>query len=207
MKNIIFDVDGTLWNTTEVVAKAWNRAISEIGGTAAVVSAEVLKKEFGKPMDAIADSLFYDASEEKKREILQKCCDYEHDDLMENTEDLLYPDVLETLQKLSEKYNLFIISNCQSGYIELFMEKAGIAKYIIDFECFGNTGKSKGENIKRVIERNNLDDVVYVGDTQGDYEATVFAGVPFIYARYGFGKVEKYFAAIDGIKEMLELCR
>jgi len=53
MRNIIFDVDGTLWDTTEVVAKAWNKAISEVGGTAAVVSATVLKKEFGKTMKVI----------------------------------------------------------------------------------------------------------------------------------------------------------
>jgi len=207
MKNIIFDVDGTLWDTTEVVAKAWNRAISKVGGTAAVITAPVLKKEFGKTMDVIADNLFRDASREKRELILQECCSCEHDALSENTEDLLFTDVRETLVKLSEKCKLFIVSNCQSGYIELFMEKAGIEKYITDYECFGNTGKGKGENIKLVMERNHLDDVVYVGDTQGDYEATVFAGIPFVFARYGFGEVQSYYRAIDSIKELLELCR
>lgn len=205
MKNIIFDVDGTLWNTTEVVAKSWNKAISEVGGTAAVITSSVLQKEFGKTMDVIADNLFYDASKEKRALILKQCCKYEHDDLIENTDDLLYPGVKETIKKLSEKCNLFIVSNCQSGYIELFMEKAGIEKYIRDHECFGNTGKNKGENIKHLIERNNLDDVVYVGDTQGDYEATVFAGIPFVFAKYGFGSVENYYMAISEIKELLNL--
>lgn len=205
MKNIIFDVDGTLWDTTEVVAKAWSRAVSEIGETATVISAKVLKKEFGKTMDVIAKDLFYDASEETRKQILQKCCEYEHVYLIECTEDLLYPGVKETIEKLSEKCNLFIVSNCQCGYIELFMEKAGIEKYIVDFECFGNTGKSKGENIKLIMKRNNLDDVVYVGDIQGDYEATVEAGIPFVYARYGFGNVESFYMAINNIKELLDL--
>lgn len=43
IESIIVDVDGTLWDTTEVVAQAWNKAISEVGGTTKVVSAAVVK--------------------------------------------------------------------------------------------------------------------------------------------------------------------
>jgi phosphoglycolate phosphatase len=205
MQNIIFDVDGTLWDSTEVVAKAWNRAILEVGGIDAIITSSVLKKEFGKTMEEIADDLFPDANEERRELILKQCCKYEHIALVENTDNLLFSDVKETIIKLSEKCRLFIVSNCQSGYIELFMKKAGIEEYITDYECFGDTGKGKGENIKFVIERNNLDDVVYVGDTQGDYEATVFAGIPFVFAKYGFGAVEDCYLAISGIKELLNL--
>lgn len=206
MKNIILDVDGTLWDTTKVIAEGWNRAISEVGGTSVIVTPSILKREFGKPMDEIANSLFHDASEEKRALLLEQCCKYEHDVLKENTDDLLFPGVRETIRKLSEKCSLFIVSNCQSGYIELFMEKAGVEKYITDYECFGDTGRSKGENIKLVMERNNLDEAVYVGDTQGDYEATVFAETPFIFAKYGFGSVENCYLTISEIKELLNLC-
>jgi phosphoglycolate phosphatase len=205
MQSIIFDVDGTLWDSTGVVAKAWNRAVSEVGVTAANITSDVLKKEFGKTMDVIANNLFYNSNERERELLLQLCCKYEHDVLIENKENLLFPNVKETLEKLSEKYSLFIVSNCQSGYIELFMEKAGIEKYIKDYECFGDTGRSKGENIKLLMERNNIKDAVYVGDTQGDYEATVFAGIPFIFAKYGFGNPEDYYLAISDIKELLNL--
>lgn len=205
MKNIILDVDGTLWDTTEVIAKGWNRAISEIGGTSAIITPSILKREFGKPMDEIANSLFHDASEEKRELLLERCCKYEHDLLKENTDDLLFSGVKETIRKLSEKCSLFIVSNCQSGYIELFIEKAGVEKYITDYECFGDTGRSKGENIKLVMERNDLEEAVYVGDTEGDYQATVLAGIPFIFAKYGFGNVKNYYLAISDIKELLNL--
>ena len=205
MKSIIFDVDGTLWDTTGSVAKSWNRAVSEVGGAEPTLTADILKKEFGKPMNVIADDLFPDASPEQKKKLLELCCKYEHEDLLENEDNLLFPDVKETIIELSKKYRLFIVSNCQCGYIELFMDKIGIKEYIEDYECFGNTGRCKGENIKLVIERNNLDEVVYVGDTQGDYEATVLAGVPFIFAQYGFGKVENCYMAINNINELLKL--
>ena len=205
MKSIIFDVDGTLWDSTGVVAKAWNRAVSEVGVAAENITSDVLKKEFGKTMDVIAKNLFYNADDRERELLLQLCCKYEHEVLIENEESLLFPNVKETLEKLSEKYSLFIVSNCQSGYIELFMEKAGVEKYITDFECFGNTSRGKGENIKLLMERNSIKDAVYVGDTQGDYEATIFAGIPFVFAKYGFGKPEGYYRAINDIKELLDI--
>lgn len=204
MKNIIFDIDGTLWDTTEVVAKAWSRAAKEIRGIACVITSEVLKKEFGKTMEVIADDLFYDTDKLKREQLMKLCCKYEKETISEVTDNLLYPHVKDTLVKLSKKYNLFIVSNCQSGYIELFMEKAGIKDYITDYECFGNTGRGKGENIKLVIDRNSLEDAIYVGDTQGDYEATVFAKIPFIYAKYGFGSPEDSYLAINSIDELLK---
>lgn len=206
MKNIILDVDGTLWDTTEVVSRAWNKAVSKVGKTKAKITPTVLKKEFGKPMDVIGKNLFYDLNNGERKILLDLCCQYEHEELEKNTDNLLFPNVKDTLKKLSEKCRLFIVSNCQSGYIELFMEKAKIEKYISDYECFGNTGKSKGENIKQVVERNHLDNAIYVGDTQGDYEATIFAGIPFVYAEYGFGNTKNYNLAISNIKELLDLC-
>ena len=187
------------------MAQAWNKAIAEIGGTAAVVNAEMLKKEFGKTMKAIADNLFYDADESQKELLMRTCCRYEHEALAKNKVNQLFPDVVETIKKLAAKYELFIVSNCQSGYIELFMKKAGVERYIKDWECFGNTGKGKGENIILLMKRNNLTDTVYVGDTQGDYEATQIAQIPFIFAKYGFGQLKNCQKAISGITELLAL--
>ena len=205
MQNIIFDVDGTLWDSTEVVSLAWNKAIAEVGGTKAVVNAAILKREFGKTMKVIADDLFPDANETTKALLMKKCCDYEHEALEENEAELLYPAVVETIKELAQQHRLFIVSNCQSGYIELFMKKNGVEAYIEDWECFGDTGKVKGENIRLLMERNKLVEAVYVGDTQGDYEATQLAGVPFIFARYGFGKVENATQEIACFEELKEL--
>lgn len=203
MKDIIFDVDGTLWDTTDVVAKAWNKAVEKTKVNREAITGDLLKKEFGKPMNVIADDLFPELDEETKQEIMRVCCEYEHGFLEAAcTEEMLYEGVRETFAALAKRCRICIVSNCQCGYIELFLQKTGLEDCVTDIECYGNTLKSKGENIKAVVLRNHLEDPVYVGDTAGDYEASVEAGVPFILAAYGFGDAADV-PAIGSIKELL----
>lgn len=207
---IIFDVDGTLWNSTEIVAGAWNRAITEAGVEGICVTAQDLKKLFGKTMAVIAEELLPLQTEEKRDAIMERCCIYEHEALLRNRTDITYEGVAETIRRLSAQYRLFIVSNCQKGYIELFLDKTGLHRYITDMECYGNTGMPKGENIRRIIRRNRLLEAVYVGDTAGDYEAAAEAGIPMIYAAYGFGSLPEgsYVPAqIYSFDELLEIYR
>lgn len=64
---------------------------------------------------------------------------------------------------------------------------------------------SKGENIKLVIDRNNLLNPVYVGDTEGDLNAARYAEIPFIFAKYGFGQVSQYDNKIESLDELLNI--
>ena len=204
---LILDVDGTIWDTTGIVAEAWNKAFDDNFPEVPHVNSEILKGQFGKPMDVIADNLFTKLSKEQKTILMEKCCEYEQAAILENTKNITFEGVIEAIRNISKKLPVFIVSNCQSGYIELVMKKNGITDVITDFECFGNNGNSKGQNIKLIAERNNLKAPVYVGDTHGDYEACKEAGVPFIWAAYGFGKPEdeKYYAKINSFTELEEL--
>lgn len=204
---LILDVDGTIWNTTGIVAEAWNKTIDDNFPQVAHVTADILKGQFGKTMDVIADNLFGILTSAEKKVLMEKCCIYEQKALLDNTKNITYEGVIETLKKLSSIIPIFIVSNCQSGYIELVIEKNKITPLIKDFECFGNTGKSKAENIKLVASRNGLKAPVYVGDTQGDYEACKEAEVQFIWAAYGFGKPEdnNYYAKIDSFTQLESL--
>lgn len=199
---ILLDIDGTLWDTTGVVAGGWNKAIQLEGLDLPVVTADRLKKEFGKTMDAIADSMWPGLDAEKKADLLKKCCYHEHIAVEENTENITYPGVVETIREMKDTVDFFIVSNCQDGYIELTMKKNGITDCIRDFECFGHTGLGKPENIRLLMKRNGIDEAFYVGDTQGDYEACKKADVKFIWASYGFGKPEAYFAKIDQFSDL-----
>lgn len=203
LHTLIFDIDGTLWDTTEVVAGAWNRAIHQSGIQAEDVTGTILKGEFGKTMEVIAADLFPEITAEQQAELLRLCCEYEEEALHACERDLAYPQMRETLRELAKTRKLFIVSNCQCGYIELFLEKNGLADCIEDFECYGNTGRGKGDNLRLLVERNHLEDAVYLGDTQGDYDACQEAGVPMLHARYGFGSVRQSVDGIDSLPELL----
>lgn len=87
------------------------------------------------------------------------------------------------------------------------MEKTGIAPFIRDFECFGRTGKAKAENIQLLMARNGIRTAVYVGDTQGDADASAQAGIPFIWASYGFGSASRYMQKIDSFSDLIDILR
>lgn len=202
---IIFDVDGTLWDSTGLVAKAWTKAVSECGYPDRIVTSDELKGLFGKTMAVIARCLLPDATEETREKIMTKCCIYEHQVLEENETDICYPQVRQVIRKLCMGHRLFIVSNCQSGYIELFLKKAGLGDCITDIECYGNTKQGKAENMRLLVERNGLKAPVYIGDTQGDCDASREAGVPFVYASYGFGEVTDCAASINGMQDLFSM--
>ena len=189
--SIIFDVDGTLWDSTEIVAIGYNRALETYTDLPVRVNGSRLMTLFGKPMDQIFAELLPELSTEQQHFISEKCVILEEEELEKaDPKPMLYPGIEEMFQKLSEKLPLFIVSNCQCGYIEQFLRKNRFESYITDHLCFGQTGTSKGQTLLRLIKKNHLQHPVYVGDTQGDADACKEAGVPFILAEYGFGEVE-----------------
>ena len=157
MKGIIFDVDGTLWDSTREVAVAWNKVLQDEMEGHEILTAEGLQKEFGKPMDAIAESLFPEMSEKDRMELLGKMMAYENE-LVAVGPCVIYNGVSETIKALSKKYPLYIVSNCQDGYIEAFLKNSGLGGYFKDFTCPAYTGRLKGENIRIIMERNGLDE-------------------------------------------------
>ena len=52
------------------------------------------------------------------------------------------------------------------------------------------------------MERNHWDHIVYLGDTQGDYDAAQEAQVSFLHAAYGFGTVDVPVPAITDIRDL-----
>lgn len=202
--SIIFDLDGTLWDSTGTVAKAWQAAIKKVDFVTESITQAKVQSITGLQYDVIFQRLFPDLSEEKREE-LKKHCAAEELAYMRNYGGQLYEGLEETLRYLKEKYRLFIVSNCQSGYIEAFLAHHAVEHFFEDFACFGDAEKPKAENIRQIIFRNGLSTPVYVGDTQGDCDASAANGIPFVFASYGFGQVDKQDARIDRITDLREL--
>lgn len=204
-ESLIFDIDGTLWDSRALVAEGYNIQLTAEGLGHLCVTAEDLKPLFGKVMTEIADAILATVPEAERYDLMERCMATENRYLEENPCHIGYPGVKETVAKLAETYRLFIVSNSQCGYPELCMEKLGLTPYIQGHLCFGDTGTSKGRTIRTLMEKHNITSCAYVGDTQGDYEATVEADVPFIWCTYGFGTPEGFAAKVDSFEQLLAL--
>ncbi|TWT09348.1 HAD family hydrolase [Planomicrobium sp. CPCC 101079] len=204
MDSIIFDLDGTLWDSREAIALSWNQVFEGLEEGSFSITKDDLTAMMGLQIDEIGEKLLPQLPADKRKELLNQCSIVENDYLVEHG-GTLYPEVEKVLASLAQKYKLFIVSNCQEGYIEAFLEYYGFEKYIKDFENPGRTGLLKGENIKLVMDRNNLTAPIYVGDTKKDQEAAELAGIPFVYAEYGFGEVQSADYTIRNFNELATL--
>lgn len=198
---LIFDMDGTLWDSAANVAKSWDEVVNVRYPGLRSITTEDVKSIMGLTMDRIADMLFGMLDKRERMELLDACCNQENDYLRANG-GILYPELRSTMELLKKKYHLYIVSNCQSGYIEAFLDYYKFWDLFEDIECYGNNQLKKGDNIRLLADRNALDKAYYVGDIQGDYEASKEAGVGFIHAAYGFGTID---AKVPNIKELKDL--
>ena len=78
MDSIIFDVDGTIWNSTDVVAQAWNEVL-EKEKIDIRVTADQLKGLFGRLLPDIAKAILPDQTEAEQLRIIDLCCHAEHE--------------------------------------------------------------------------------------------------------------------------------
>lgn len=185
---IIFDLDGTMWNALDAILLTWNKVVEnhpECGRGR--ITPDEMGVCLGLPMTAIADRLFPSLSKKKQDEMLAECCELENAYLAEHG-GILYPRLKETLAILKKKYKLFVVSNCQKGYIESFIKAHELEAYFDDTQCWGDNYLTKGENNRLIMQRNGVGRAVYVGDTSGDEESARAVGIPFVFAEYGFGK-------------------
>ena len=201
---IIFDLDGTIWDSTEVVLDTWNYVLKQYKDVKKVITLEDLKGIMGLQLPEIGERFFPELDEDYRMEILKTCCSMECGTIRKKG-GKLYPNLAETLDKLSKKYRLFIVSNCQEGYIESCLEYHKLGKYIEGFKFVEDPKLLKGDNIKILMNKYNIKSAAYVGDTQGDCNAAKLAGIPFIYAEYGFGSVNHYDYKIESFSDLTKL--
>jgi phosphoglycolate phosphatase len=201
---LIFDLDGTLWDTNATCAQAWNHVLARLDIAYRPITAADVRRVAGRAhVDAVREA-FSGLAED----------DIQRISLLTQTEDNraisrygadIYPGVRELIPRLGAFLPLMIVSNCQRGYIELFLSTSGLGEHFGDFECWGNTGNHKAANLGALIARNDLRSAWLVGDTEGDYEAASENGVRFVHAGYGFGGVSGCDARIEDFSELLEL--
>lgn len=186
---VVFDLDGTLWDATHQLTDYWNLVRQqELPGCREITLPE-LQSWMGQGVRELAHSIL---PERPVDEWLERYLNYLHgeNDYLLQHGARLYPNLRNTLEALrQQQLQLMICSNCGLGYIEAFLAYTGCGDLICDSENPGRTGLSKAENIRLLLSRNAIDAAIYVGDTEKDKAAADGAGIPFVHAAYGFGRV------------------
>ena len=159
-KGILFDVDGTLWDSAAQVAESWNEVLARYPHLGVRITAQDMYDNMGKTMMDIGKTLFPGLAQEECRKVMEECMTYENHYLLTHP-GVLYPEAGEIMARLSRQYGLYIVSNCQSGYIEVLLKSCSLREYVRDIECYGNTGLPKGDNIRMVVRRNHLERCFY----------------------------------------------
>jgi len=199
---IIFDLDGTLWDSTAACAEAWNEVLKELELPDKRFTSKDIEKLMGMTLEQIFNVSFPEKDEALRRKLAAECLAKEID-FIARTGVAVYPGVQVGLKSLSEHYPLFIVSNCGPAYLKTFFEVTGLKIHFRDSECHGNTKLPKSENIRLVVERNMLKAAVYIGDTASDEQAAHLAGVSFCHAAYGFGVPVKPCLQFKSFPEMI----
>ena len=184
--SIIFDMDGTLWNATESYAKIWNVTCNEFGIKAAFNGAD-LEKFMGMSIEDIMIHLLGDNRNVDKVQFLKMLGENEVA-MMPSLGGVLYPSVKECLEKLHGNYRLFMLSNCSSKGLLNFVNFTGTAHLFDGILTQGERPFEKSENLRFMAQEYSLKCPTYVGDTQADCDQCHAAGLPFVYASWGFGQ-------------------
>lgn len=202
LKNVVFDLDGTLWQTTDSYVYAYHKlcAFYDLEETA---TDEVVKTYLGVRLDKLLGELF--PTVEDKRALAYRALEYSVEYLVQNPDNCCFEGVKELLEMLSQNYDVYIVSNCLKEYVEAFLKISGAAHCIKDFYTieFGE----KREHICKIMSE-GVQKTLFVGDCDDDYLAIDDPyRVLFCYAQYGYKSCTSYDYKIEKPLELIEVIR
>ena len=187
-QSVIFDLDGTLWDALTPLVESWNVAMKK-NNVDYIFDEEKMRSLMGLTPIETCPVAFNHSSLEEGLKLFKLALEEEIPYLAKHP-GKLYEGEEEVLKKLHEKYSLYVVSNADKGYIENYMNAYDMRRYFDGFIQAGDTNLPKWQNILYIKEKENIDEIIYVGDTKKDEEETLKAGQIFIHASYGFGKIK-----------------
>lgn len=205
---LIFDLDGTLWDATLEISQAWTEVGRSFFGPDYFLSQEQTRTEMGKTMDLIALDISPSGLKKEVQEKFAATCFKAEREFLSKKPGKPYPKSLEIISQLKKMgYRLFVLSNCQLGYIENYLNMVAPSGLFEGSMCFGDTLLPKSGTIKTLIQKFGIANAIYIGDTAGDEVETHKAGLPFLFAAYGFGHSDNYEAIAHSFEEIPEAIR
>ncbi len=199
---ILFDLDGTLWDASTASANGWNAALNSAGLLNVVVSPQDIKMVSGRPFLECVKILLPDIPITDSRDLIKAIGSHEKS-RVDSLGGTPYPDVVDGIADLAERYELFLVSNCQDWYLDAFWQHVPVKRFFRASDCYGRSRVSKSRMIERIVGNYALEKPIYVGDTVGDEQAAHSAKIDFGYAAYGFGESENPTAIFQSFGDLV----
>ena len=204
IKNIVFDLDGVLIDSIEVMKIAWASSCNLVEIN---IPFKEYKKNIGLPFIHILEELNID-------KLLFKKIQDEYDKASILNQNLIkpYKFTLDTLSYLKDKnINLHIVTskekNRTNKILEDFFPNNMFDITITPDDLEIGEGKPNPKSIKIIIQKQKIsaNKILYIGDTLVDYECSRQAGCNFLFAKWGYGENSKEVSSISDINELKDI--
>jgi len=188
IKHIIFDLDGTLSDT----AKATTVAMNEVGVQYNLrkVSEVDIRSVMGFADPEFFYRLYPEYPQEVLNEVRYKVNDLENSIVESLGKSILFPDIEELLNDISEKgYMLYIASTGSTAHVHTTLNSCAIYHLFKGVHC---NESDKINMVKGITAGHNKDECLMIGDMIKDSDAARANGIIALGAAYGYLTLEDY---------------
>jgi phosphoglycolate phosphatase len=200
----IFDIDGTLWDASRTSAEGWNSGLAKLGIDRRISPSQI-RSVTGNAYERCVEILL-PGLQASCPELIQTLNDCEMAAIRSRGGEFFRGAVV-AIRELSESLRVFLVSNCQEWYLDLFLGFSGLRPVLAGFDCHGISGLPKSAMLRKIKGAYLLNNPVYVGDTAVDQAAAKMAGIEFIHVSWGFGEPDGDVKTANSFAELMEYLR
>lgn len=204
MAIILFDIDGTLINSTEQMTEAIHRAMDDMPHLPKPSQASV-QASYGLAGSAFWRKAIPEASEEDIKLIRKKRHGHLEETMAE--QNVLFDGIRTLLQALvTAGHTVSTASNCGNHYLNLVLDSQEIRPFFTSPKCLESVdGKEKADILRAHREEFGEGTYWMIGDRSSDVEAARKEAMPVVLCQYGFGTRAEWDSADYTIETPLEL--
>lgn len=206
VKNIIFDMDGTLINTSKVTVQACQRAALELN--IPVRQAEKITSLIGWANCDFFSKLYPEIEGELLERYAELVGEKEIKNMRTLKEKILFSGVRELLETLKLKgYYICIASTGSVEHVEFALRNSNIYSFFDNIKC---NQPQKIKMVEEIIKNGPQGSYLIMGDKCKDFEAGNENNIITVAAAYGFGskeEVEKFDLALSQPLDLLKFLK